>query len=116
MSTPEYADATINVTGKTTNWVNLAGKQLVGFYTPATLNSTALTFNMTPSIDTIASKPVGSSAGASLSFTVTTGTYYGFTQDQTSILNGVTFVQVAVGTNETAPCTIKLATIPRPSI
>lgn len=117
MSKPSYLPLTLNVAGKLSPWLGLEGKKAIGFITPANLVSTALTFNMTPSqaANPIVSVPVKNSA-SSTSFTVTTSTYYGFTQDQMATFEGVENIQANCGTSEAQGVSILLVVIPRQSI
>lgn len=119
MSIPAYPSVQFNAASSNTksNWVALTGQQLIGFITPSGLTSTAITFNMTPSRQTnpIITYPVKNSTGA-ISFTVTTSSYYGFTQDQREAFEGIENIQLVGGTSETPGTIINLVTIPRPSI
>lgn len=109
-------------TGTKSGLFKLDGNQLVGFYLPATIASTSITFNtaLTTSIGSgsIVWVPVADSSGATLSFTVTASTakYYGFSQDQIAKFSGVELLQMVAGSSETANQIIKLAILPRPSM
>lgn len=111
-------------TGKTSAPYALDGNQLVGFLMPATIASTAVTFNtsLTKNISSsslsIGWAPVADSSATTLSFTVTSSTlkYYGFSQDQIAKFSGVELLQMAANSSETANQSIYLALLPRPSM
>lgn len=117
MGRPAYPKISWNNTGKTSDPFKLDGNQIIGFFLPATIASTAITFKTTPSLATnpVVWYPVDDSGGSVISFTVNAATaaYYGFSADQQSKFLGVEVLQMNAGTSETAGQNIQLAIIPR---
>lgn len=114
MGRPAYPVVKWQVTGTTTPLVKCDGNQLVGFITGPTLSSTTMTFNDVSSFNQSATPvPIKNSAGTAISFTVTTNSYYGFSQDQTAQFTGVEVFQFVGGASETAGTTIQPIFIPR---
>ena len=71
MSKPSYPVIPWTLSGKVSGQFHLDGNQLVGFVLPATIASTAITFNMATSRDAspIVWVPVNDSSGSVISFT-----------------------------------------------
>lgn len=114
---PSYLPVIIPASGTTpVNWASLSGQQLVGFIIPASMTSTAITFNMSPDLNaaTISSVPVAASSGSTISFTISTSAIYvGFTNDQFKQFEGVENVKIVCGSTESSARTIYLVTLPR---
>lgn len=113
MSKPVYPYIQWLVTGTKSNILKCDGNQLVGFITPATFSSTAVTFEMTASMITPIWVPIKDSSGSAISFTVTTSSYYGFSQDQIAKFLGVEIFRFVGGSSETAGTLIQPILIPR---
>ena len=118
---PAYSTIAWPATGTTSAPFKLNGNQLVGFFLPATIASTTISFKAAPT-DNIASGsipwyPINSSS-ALISFTVhaSTADYYGFSADQMAQFEGVELIQMVAGSSETANQNIMLAILPRPSM
>lgn len=110
MTSPAYADAAWHAAGTKSQPVSVPGAQVVGFVTPSDLTSTAITFEMAPDINTPVWVPVKDSSGSAISFTVTTGGYYGFNENQVAAFRGVQHLKVVGGSSEAAGRVVKLAT------
>lgn len=121
MARPSYSTIAWPTTGKTSSPFKMDGNQIVGFFLPATIASTAITFKaaLTTNINSgsIVWYPVCDSSGSAISFTVNAATadYYGFSQDQIAKFSGIELIQMNAGSSETANQSIQLAIIPRPS-
>lgn len=105
---PSYADATWPAAGTKSKAVDLCGVTACGFITPATLTSTAITFEMSDKIDGTY-VPVKDSSGSAISFTVAASGYYGFNQNQIAAFTGIGFVKLVGGSSEAAERNIKIA-------
>ena len=118
MSKPNYPKAYWQVSGTTSNFVHTAGQQVIGFITPSTFASTAVTFTMSASLNDNPPVfvPVKDSTGSAISFTVTTSSYYGFSADQIAKFQGVEVFKVVGGSSEAQGTTVQLVLIPRQSI
>lgn len=114
MSKPVHPVIQWLITGTKSNILKCDGNQLVGFITPATFSSTAITFEMTATMTSPIWVPVKDSGGSAISFTVTTSSYYGFSQDQIAKFNGVEVFRFVGGSSETAGTLIQPILIPRP--
>lgn len=110
MTSPAYADASWPAAGTKSAPVSIPGAQLVGFVTPSDLTSTAITFEMSPDINTPVWVPVKDSSGSAISFTVTTSGYYGFNSNQIDAFRGIQHLKVVGGSSEAANRKVKLAT------
>lgn len=118
MARPAFPKIAWSNNGKISDPFRLDGNQVIGFFLPSSIASTSISFKATPTMQisslTVPWYPVWTSAGL-LSFTVSAAAanYYGFTQDQTSILTGVEFLQMVAASSEMANQDIRLAIIPR---
>lgn len=108
MSRPSFADAAIAASNTKSAMIRLAGTVPNGFYTPAALDGTAITFEAAEKEDGVF-KPVKSSGGSALTFTVTTNSYYGFTKDQSDHFRGAEFIKLVSGSSESAARLLKVA-------
>src|SRR4051794_12498084 len=108
MVTPAYPDVNWRAAGTTSEAVALQGQTLVGFFTPSTFASTAVTFTGCDTIDGTY-KPIKDSSGSAISFTVGTNGYYGLKYDQIAAFLGLQFIKMVGGTSEAAGTKTKLA-------
>lgn len=115
MSSPNYPKAFWQIAGNNSNVVDLDSQQLIGFVTPGTFASTAVTILAATTIDGTYKTVKITVAGTALSFTTTTNSWYGFTADIISELQGVRFIKLAGGSSEAAGTTVELCLIPRQS-
>lgn len=115
MGRPAYPTKTWNVAGTDSEIIKLDGNQLIGFITGATLISTTMTFKMAPTlaVTSPAFVAVKDSGGSAISFTVTTSSYYGFSQDQIAKFDGVEIFKFVGGSSEAAGTTIQAVFVPR---
>jgi hypothetical protein len=124
---PAYPTIAWPTTGKNSAPFSLNGNMLVGFIVPATIASTAISFNtaltkdISSSMLSIAWVPVKDAAASSattLSFTIASSTaaYYGFSQDQIQKLSGTEVLQMVANSSETANQSIQLVLLPRPAM
>lgn len=118
MSKPAFPVVQWQVAGTSSSMVKCDGNQLIGFVTGGTLVSTTMTFSMVPSTAAGGSTgptyiPVKDSSGLAISFTVTTNSYYGFSQDQIAKFTGVEVFKFVGGSSEAAGTTIQPIIVPR---
>jgi hypothetical protein len=91
-----YATATIAASGTTSDAVDCTRYQLVGFYTPAALTGTAITFTASPDNSTFYTvKEVG--GAATKSETVTTSSFYPL---DPRVFAGLQYVKLVSGSSE----------------
>lgn len=93
-----YTTATIAASATTSSAIDCTRYQLVGFYTPAALTGTAITFTASPDGSTFYTvKEVG--GAATYSATVTTSSYYPV---QPAVFAGAQHVKLVSGSTEAA--------------
>lgn len=97
--------------GTTSEWLDMHGSDIVGFYTP-TITSTAITFQAASDQDQTF-VAVKDSSGSAISFTVASNGYYGFSQDQIAKFRGIRYLQIVMGSSEGAARKITMCLIPR---
>lgn len=91
-----YQTATIAASGTTSSTVDCTRYQLVGFFTPAALTGTAITFTASPDNSTFYTvREVGGAAVKSE--TVTTGSYYPL---DPRVFAGLQYVRLVSGSTE----------------
>lgn len=108
MATPSYSQLNWRAAGTTTDPIQLSGVVAAGFFTPAALVSTTMTFSACDTFDGTY-VPVKDSSGSAISFTVAPSGYYGFKNDQICAFYGVKFLKMVGGSAEAANTVAKLA-------
>lgn len=108
MATPTYPALNWRAAGTKSDPITLSGQTVVGFFTPGTFASTAVTFEAAETPDG-SYVPVKDSSGAAISFTVSTSGYYGFKNDQMTAFIGLRNVRMVGGSSEAAATVVKLA-------
>lgn len=98
--------------GTTSEVLDIHGNDVVGFYTPSALTSTAITFKAGAADDSTM-VAVKDSSGSAISFTVAASGYYGFSQDQICKFRGIRFLELVCGSSEAAARQIPMCLQPR---
>lgn len=93
-------------------YLDIHGNDVVGFYTPSALTSTAITFQAASDLDQTF-VAVKDSGGSAISFTVAVSGYYGFSQDQICKFRGIRYLKLIAGSAEGAARQIPMCLVPR---